>query len=310
MFSIIRKCPSIKRLPFKSSLLPECVLNTLVIPSTKFHTTPVCKTFWEREKKSGYKTSLPEPSKKKMILDGLRELKEEIHLWSEEMKERLESDPILVYRPGETDIVFNFKEKSSLDKWIVTTDMDHNEGKSTAQLELSNSGAGLFHGMVNSEHIKDGVIKRTGYANIRTKRVRKSFKREATYDWSQYNMLVLKIRGDGRSYLINLHCEGYFDLMWNDVYHYALYTRGGPHWQIAKIPFSKFFYSSKGRIQDRQQAIQLNRITHFGFSVAAKNGMDGPFSLEIDYVGLEFDPTHREEFAYEMYQTSKYIAAT
>ena len=77
-----------------------------------------------------------------------------------------------------------------------------------------------------------------------------------------------------------------------------------------QIPFSKFFYSSKGRIQDRQQAIQLNRITNFGFSVAAKNGMDGPFQLEIDYVGLEYDPNHREEFAYEMYQTPKYIVAT
>lgn len=174
MFSIIRNCPSLKRLPLNANFLQEKVLNTAIIPASNVHTTPVCKTFWEREKKSGYKTALPQPSKKKMILDGLRELKEEIHMWSEEMKEKLESDPILVYRPGETDIVFNFKDKSSLDKWIVTTDMDHNEGKSTAALELSNSGAGLFHGVVNSEHIKDGVIKRTGYANIRTKRVRVS----------------------------------------------------------------------------------------------------------------------------------------
>uniref|UniRef100_A0A1B0A8X0 NADH:ubiquinone oxidoreductase intermediate-associated protein 30 domain-containing protein n=1 Tax=Glossina pallidipes TaxID=7398 RepID=A0A1B0A8X0_GLOPL len=288
--------------------LPLCVqsLNGL----SHIHTSPISSTFWEREKKSGYKTALPLPSRKQMILDGFKELKEEIKLWRQEIKETFESDPILVYRPGETDVVFNFKDEKSLDKWVVTSDKDHNEGRSTAMLELSQSGGGLFHGDVCSEHVKDGIIKRTGYASMRTKRVRKSFKRESTYDWSQYNMLVLKVRGDGRSYLINLHCEGYFDLMWNDVYHFALYTRGGPHWQISKIPFSKFFYSSKGRIQDKQQAVPLNQITHFGFSVSAKNGMDGQFNLEIDYIGLEFDPNHREEFAYEMYRTQNYIAAT
>uniref|UniRef100_A0A1B0G1D9 NADH:ubiquinone oxidoreductase intermediate-associated protein 30 domain-containing protein n=1 Tax=Glossina morsitans morsitans TaxID=37546 RepID=A0A1B0G1D9_GLOMM len=286
-------------------LLPLCVqsLNGL----SHIHTSPISSTFWEREKKSGYKTALPLPSRKQMILDGFKELKEEIKLWRQEIKETFESDPILVYRPGEIDVVFNFKDEKSLDKWVVTSDKDHNEGRSTAMLELSNSGGGLFHGDVCSEHVKDGIIKRTGYASMRTKRVRKSFKRESTYDWSQYNMLVLKVRGDGRSYLINLHCEGYFDLMWNDVYHYALYTRGGPHWQISKIPFSNFFIR---RIQDKQQAVPLNQITHFGFSVSAKNGMDGQFNLEIDYIGLEFDPNHREEFAYEMYRTQNYIVAT
>lgn len=29
-------------------------------------------------------------------------------MWTEEMKDKLESDPILVYRPGETDIVWKF----------------------------------------------------------------------------------------------------------------------------------------------------------------------------------------------------------
>lgn len=77
-----------------------------------------------------------------------------------------------------------------------------------------------------------------------------------------------------------------------------------------QIPFSKFFLSSKGRVQDRQGPIKLNRVTHFGFSVGAKKGMDGPFGLEIDYVGVEFDPNHTEVFAYEMYKTDKYIAAT
>ena len=174
MFTVIRNCPALRKFSIKSFPLPCKTKNVYILPCSYVHTTPVCKTFWEREKKSGYKTALPEPSKKTMILDGLKELKAEIELWSEEMKEKFESDPILVFRPGETDIVFNFKDKSALDKWIVTTDMDHNEGKSTAALELSNAGAALFHGVVNSEHVKDGVIKRTGYANIKTKRVRVS----------------------------------------------------------------------------------------------------------------------------------------
>ncbi|XP_018784615.1 PREDICTED: complex I intermediate-associated protein 30, mitochondrial [Bactrocera latifrons] len=281
----------------------------IIVPSF-IHTSAIRKTFWEKEKKSGYTSNVTLPSRKDLIVEGFRELKKEIQLWKDEMKEKIDSDPILVYRPGETDVVFNFKNESAFDTWIVTTDADHREGKSTAKLEMSSGGAGLFHGNVNSEHVKDGIVKRTGYANIRTKRVRRSFKRESTYDWTQYNTLVMKIRGDGRSYLINLHTEGYFDIQWNDVYHYVLFTRGGPHWQLVKIPFSKFFLSSKGRIQDRQGPIRLDRVTHFGFSVGAKNNMDGPFQLEIEYVGLEFDPNHREEFAYEMYKTDKYIVAT
>lgn len=158
-------------------------------------------------------------------------------------------------------------------------------------------------------------------------------------------MLVLKVRGDGRSYLLNISTRGYFDVMWNDMYHYVLFTRGGPYWQYTKvcshfrqyqrvwssilftinidylainlwfklnlllqIPFSKFFLASKGRVQDKQYPIPLNKITNFGISAGDK--IPGSFSLEIDYVGVEFDPNHHEDFAYEMYNTGKYIAAT
>lgn len=70
-------------------------------PHSRFlHTSPPLSTFWERDKKSGYKTELPLPSKKQLILDGFKELKSEIALWREEMKEKLATDPLLLYRPG------------------------------------------------------------------------------------------------------------------------------------------------------------------------------------------------------------------
>lgn len=50
-----------------------------------------------------------------------------------------------------------------------------------------------------------------------------------------FNMLEIRLRGDGRSYLLNITCSGYYDLMWNDVYTYPLYTRGGPHWQLTRV---------------------------------------------------------------------------
>lgn len=53
-----------------------------------------------------------------------------------------------------------------------------------------------------------------------------------------------------------------------------------------------------------------NRVSSFGITVSAKGGHDGPFRLEIDYIGLEYDPEHKERFAYEMYKMPKYVVAT
>lgn len=63
----------------------------------------------------------------------------------------------------------------------------------------------------------------------------KSFQRDSYYDWSYYNTLVLRVRGDGRPYALNLHSDGIFDVTWHDIYTYILYTRGGPHWQLTKV---------------------------------------------------------------------------
>lgn len=68
--------------------------------------------------------------------------------------------------------------------------------------------------------------------------------------------------------------------------------------------------ASKGRVQDRQCRIPLDKITSMGISVAGRAGHEGAFNLELDYIGLEFDPLHTENFAYEMYKMPKYVVAT
>nr|AEE63136.1 unknown [Dendroctonus ponderosae] len=287
-----------------SSLLGRCMLLRQLKPGSVCITAKRF-TFHEYDNRGGYQGPLP-PFKDRMRV-GLAELKKEVKLWCQEVKETLEGDAIMIAAtPGQTDVAWRFRQPQSLDNWITTCDSDHNEGFSHCSLELNQYGNGVFSGRVDLKVPKSGKITRAGYCNIKTKNARKSFKRESYLDWTSYNTLIMKVRGDGRTYLLNIATRGVFDTMWNDMYNYQLYTRGGPYWQIAKIPFSKFFFSSKGRIQDEQCALPLNRVTSFGISVQDRHG--GDFCLEIDYIGVEYDPKHVEEFAYEMYSLPSGIA--
>nr|XP_022920094.1 complex I intermediate-associated protein 30, mitochondrial [Onthophagus taurus] len=290
-------------------MFPRQLTFKLLKNSSQFNYFPTTQRlmglFHESDDKGGYKDNRKKPSTTQFIREGFKELKSEIKLWTEEVKDRFDYDPLIVFRSGETDVVWDFPDEESLKQWVVTSDSDNNEGYSKCSLTLDQNKNALFSGVLDTRVPKDGRIKRAGYCNIKTVRHRKSFKREAFLDWTAYNMLVMKVRGDGRSYIINIHTRGYYDLMWNDVYSYVLYTRGGPYWQVTRLPFSKFFLSSKGRIQDRQFPLATDKVTNFSISLGDK--VNGPFSLEIQYIGVEFDPDHREEFAYELYQADKYI---
>lgn len=90
-------------------LFNRAIIRNVSARSTQsIHTTVVNTTFWEREKKSGYAKKYPLVPTKAMILEGLQELKKEIILWKDEVKEKLEGDPICVFRPGEVDIAWKF----------------------------------------------------------------------------------------------------------------------------------------------------------------------------------------------------------
>lgn len=135
-------------------------------------TSASLNTFWERNDKGGYRDDRKFPPLSERMKDGFKELKEDIALWGQEVKERFEADPILTYRQGEVDVIWQFDDENSLQKWIVTSDSDNKEGYSTCSLSITKDKKGLFTGQLIRRVPVDGRIKRAGYCNIRTIRAR------------------------------------------------------------------------------------------------------------------------------------------
>lgn len=266
---------------------------------------------YQKDPRSGYPVVYDRPPKKENLnflqkaKKGYSQLKDELALFKKETNEFI-AGPDIFPQPDEIDIVWDFNgNPKSLDPWLTVCDSDYKQGFSTCKLELSPDGRAVFSGTLDCKVPKTGKMNNAGYCALRTATFRKSFKREARLNWELYNHLVMRVRGDGRIYMINIGNKGFFDIFWNELYNYVLCTRGGPYWQFVKIPFSKFFLSSHGRVQDSQTPIDLTNISSFG--IIASDRAPGPFKLEIDYIGVVYDPYEWEEFAYEMYDLNDII---
>uniref|UniRef100_A0A8B9PEM8 Complex I intermediate-associated protein 30, mitochondrial n=1 Tax=Apteryx owenii TaxID=8824 RepID=A0A8B9PEM8_APTOW len=234
---------------------------------------------------------------------GIDALKTQLGLLKQETKDHLigpEGRPLNEYVLEQTRVVWAFRSQEDLNKWVISSDVEIG-GKSEVYLKLGrNNQAALLYGTLNTEVPRDGETKYSGYCSMRSKPLVGSFAKKKYYDWSNFNSLYLRVRGDGRPWMVNIYTDPYFFHHKDDLYNYFMFTRGGPYWEEIKIPFSKFFLSSRGRIQDDQHPLWLDKISTLGFTLGDK--VDGPFQLEIDFIGLINDRAHTEEFAYEKYE--------
>lgn len=239
----------------------------------------------------------PEVSFDKAIID---EAIEHLKLLKDEIKAHWIGPggrPIQEVIMEQARVVWQFRGKEDLEKWIVTSDKTIG-GKSEIFLKMAkNNQSALLYGTLSSEAPQDGKSTQSGYCAIVSRIPRGAFVRKLSYDWSQFNTLYLRVRGDGRPWMVNIRQDTEFIQRKNQMYSYFMFTRGGPYWQEVKIPFSKFFFSNQGRIRDGQSPLVVDKISSIGLTLADK--VDGPFFLEIDFIGVFTDPAHTEELAYE-----------
>ncbi|XP_032882492.1 complex I intermediate-associated protein 30, mitochondrial [Amblyraja radiata] len=201
---------------------------------------------------------------------------------------------------AESRVLWHFQGAHSLQGWAVSSDRDIG-GRSSARLGVADNGSSaLLSGRLNTEPPRDGLTRYSGYCTLRSSPPQGPFDLKRFYDLSNFNTLYLRIRGDGRPWMVNISSVMYFTHHKKDLYNYFMFTRGGPYWQDVKIPFSKFFLSSQGRVQDNQHPLWLDKVSTIGFTLGDK--VNGPFQLEIDFIAVCNDRAHTEEFAYEKYK--------
>lgn len=201
-----------------------------------------------------------------------------------------------------TYIFEHFDSDERIKSWKPVADSDSLNGFSTSSFVRSNAGHGLFTGVLDNRVPDDGVTMKSGAVGlIGPQRPRDQLlQRETHWDWSAYNTVEIRFRGDGRRYMLVLNTGTYTsDLQYYDIHGFPLYTRGGPYWQTYRIPFSKFIFGFKGRVQDEQGGLK----TDVKFvAITLEDSYDGPFALELDYVGLRYEqPPFEELTAYEGY---------
>ncbi|GIY37358.1 complex I intermediate-associated protein 30, mitochondrial [Caerostris darwini] len=272
-----------------------------------FSKTAVQNSFYERNNRGSEYPVYPLDKKHwtQHIKDGSKISLEECKLFWEETKEHFRNDP-KIYSDGDSEVVFRFDSKDCLQKWRLGSDKLNNEGFSECNFEINDRGKGVFYGNIDTTPPRDGRNRISGFCGIKSVRKTKSFLRDDWFNWTGFTHFEIRVKGDGRNYMINLGLGMYFDVSWFDTFTYVLHTRGGPYWQVVRIPFSKFFLTAKGRTQDAQNPIPLHKVNSIGITAAV---VSGPFHLEIDYIGVHRDASHTEESAYELYKIPKEIVS-
>lgn len=162
---------------------------------------------------------------------------------------------------GEAKVLVSFDKADSVRAWRSVND-DVMGGVSEGAFTRTGANTLLFSGTLSLEN-------NGGFASIRSEL--------PTLDLSGLSGLVVKARGDGRTYWIELRVARQLNA--SSYRAYLPTTRG--EWRETRIPLSDFKLQAFGR--DLPGAsLDLTEITSVGFTLADKKA--GPFELEIDSV--------------------------
>jgi hypothetical protein len=159
-------------------------------------------------------------------------------------------------------VIFDFDTRDSSGEWTSVND-DVTGGISQGSLRISDQGTLEFRGVVSLEN-------NGGFASIRS--------RPAKHDLSDFEGLLMRVRGDGHRYACNLRTD--FEIMAGS-YQQRFETKKD-EWQEIALPFCDFVATSFGQVMRDAPKLNTEKIRSFGFTISDKQA--GQFKLEVDWI--------------------------
>jgi len=136
-------------------------------------------------------------------------------------------------------------------------------GVSSSRWSVTPAGILIFSGTVS-------LANNGGFASIRSA--------PGAFDLSAHPGMVLRVRGDGKRYLVNLRMDAAFDGV---AYRAALEPPAGM-WMDALLPFASFESRFRGRPVADAPVLDPRRVVSFGLMIADRQA--GDFALEVDTI--------------------------
>lgn len=137
-----------------------------------------------------------------------------------------------------------------------------------------------FHGSISTQLPKNRPeVERSGYAAWKTLDRPPTIFGKSLWDIDPYAFLALRIKSDGRSYLVNVQTES---VVPTDLHQHRLFTKRRGEWETVLIRWNDFVRTNHGYVVEPQTEMLRQKVRTIGIGLTDR--VQGPFDLSIERI--------------------------
>jgi monofunctional biosynthetic peptidoglycan transglycosylase len=160
-------------------------------------------------------------------------------------------------------LIFDFRLQCAGEGWTPINDVVMG-GLSRSTLDVTGQDTAVFRGVVSLEN-------NGGFASVRS--------RANLYDLQGYEGVILRVRGDGKRYKLNLSMKPTI----GGVLYRAAFESEVSAWQVVRLPFTAFHPTFRGRRLADAAPLDPGHVRAFELMISDRQA--GSFALELAWMG-------------------------